>query len=131
MCALREDEDHGDYDFETGCKNGNFIETGDESRKTIMMSPDDDGELSTHYYVVAVNNFKLQDVSDTMVAINYPHNPLKSYYSALLHLDGTKTPDRSWIVACFSPKGGWKTVDKMATLTFKDDKEFQDIVKMC
>jgi len=131
VCALREDEDHGDYEFETVCKNGKFIDTGDESRKTIMMSPEDDGELSTHYYVVAVNNFEWHDVSDTMVAINYPHNPLRSYYSAFLHLDSTKTPDRSWIVACFSPKRGWKTVDKMATLTFKDDKEFQDIVKMC
>merc|ERR1712212_1380090 len=131
VCALRDDEDHGDYEFETVCKNGKFIDTGDESRKTIMMSPEDDGELSTHYYVVAVNNFEWHDVSDTMVAINYPHNPLRSYYSAFLHLDSTKTPDRSWIVACFSPKRGWKTVDKMATLTFKDDKEFQDIVKMC
>merc|ERR1712212_307669 len=131
VCALREDEDHGDYEFETVCKNGRFIETGDVSRKTIMMSPEDDGELSTHYYVVAVNNFEWHDVSDTMVAINYPHNPLRSYYSAFLHLDSTKTPDRSWIVACFSPKRGWKTVDKMATLTFKDDNEFQDIVKMC
>merc|ERR1712212_1064012 len=56
VCALREDEDHGDYEFETVCKNGKFIDTGDESRKTIMMSPEDDGELSTHYYVVAVNN---------------------------------------------------------------------------
>merc|ERR1712212_1347094 len=131
VCALRENEDHGDYEFETVCKNGKFIDTGDESRKTIMMSPEDDGELSTHYYVVAVNNFEWHDVSDTMVAINYPHNPLRSYYSAFLHLDSTKTPDRSWIVACFSPKRGWKTVDKMATLTFKDDNEFQDIVKMC
>merc|ERR1712142_716229 len=82
VCALREDEDHGDYEFETVCKNGRFINTGDESRKTIMMSPEDDGELSTHYYVVAVNNFEWHDVSDTMVAINYPHNPLRSYYSA-------------------------------------------------
>merc|ERR1719289_293166 len=131
VCALRDDEDHGDYEFETVCKNGKVIDTGDESRKTIMMSPEDDGELSTHYYVVAVINFEWHDVSDTMVAINYPHNPLRSYYSAFLHLDSTKTPDRSWIVACFSPKRGWKTVDKMATLTFKDDKEFQDIVKMC
>merc|ERR1712212_440227 len=94
VCALRDDEDHGDYEFETVCKNGRFIETGDVSRKTIMMSPEDDGELSTHYYVVAVNNFEWHDVSDTMVAINYPHNPLRSYYSAFLHLDSTKTPDR-------------------------------------
>merc|ERR1712212_607616 len=41
VCALREDEDHGDYEFETVCKNGKFIDTGDESRKTIMMSPED------------------------------------------------------------------------------------------
>merc|ERR1719193_1364428 len=44
VCALREDEDHGDYEFETVCKSGKFIDTGDESRKTIMMSPEDDGE---------------------------------------------------------------------------------------